>query len=149
MLTSELQRDWNDTCKQNFEAFMEADMQVILSLHGCPQRPYVWLHPIIRQVLWRYRSSLHRVHWCLLTLIGLGTRQILNLIQYCILQRKKHSWSVFGFTNYAIDRFDFRVLTTVIKALNKCTLPIFQICFPQCLRKIEWVLDPVHVKICS
>ena len=29
--TSELQRDWNDTCKPNFEAFVEADMQVIPS----------------------------------------------------------------------------------------------------------------------
>ena len=28
---SELQRDWNDTCKPNFEAFVEADMQVIPS----------------------------------------------------------------------------------------------------------------------
>ena len=28
---SELQRDWNDTCKSNFEAFVEADMQVIPS----------------------------------------------------------------------------------------------------------------------
>ena len=30
-LTSELQRDWNDICKPNFEAFVEADMQVIPS----------------------------------------------------------------------------------------------------------------------
>ena len=29
--TDELQRDWNDTCKPNFEAFVEADMQVIPS----------------------------------------------------------------------------------------------------------------------
>ena len=29
--TSELYKDWNDTCKPNFEAFVEADMQVIPS----------------------------------------------------------------------------------------------------------------------
>ena len=28
---SELYKDWNDTCKPNFEAFVEADMQVIPS----------------------------------------------------------------------------------------------------------------------
>ena len=30
-VTSELYKDWNDTCKPNFEAFVEADMQVIPS----------------------------------------------------------------------------------------------------------------------
>ena len=35
----------------------------VFTIHGCPQRLQVWLHPIIRQVLWRYRSSLYRVHW--------------------------------------------------------------------------------------
>ena len=30
-VTSELQKDWNDTHKPNFEAFVEADMQVIPS----------------------------------------------------------------------------------------------------------------------
>ena len=30
-VTSELQKDWNDTWKPNFEAFVEADMQVIPS----------------------------------------------------------------------------------------------------------------------
>ena len=34
----------------------------VLATHGCPSRPEVWLHPIIRQVLWRYRSSLYRSH---------------------------------------------------------------------------------------
>ena len=33
-VTSELYKDWNDTCKPNFEAFVEADMQVI------PSPPY-------------------------------------------------------------------------------------------------------------
>ena len=28
---SELYKDWNDTCKPNFEAFVEADIQVIAS----------------------------------------------------------------------------------------------------------------------
>ena len=31
LTTSELYKDWNDTCKPNFEAFVEADMQVIPS----------------------------------------------------------------------------------------------------------------------
>ena len=31
ILNGELQKDWNDTWKPNFEAFVEADMQVIPS----------------------------------------------------------------------------------------------------------------------
>ena len=60
----------------NFEAFMEADIQVIPVLlnddiintrvfvlyMACPTRSEIWLHPIIRHVLWRYRSSLNRVN---------------------------------------------------------------------------------------
>ena len=30
MQLSELQTDWNDTCKPNFEAFVEADTQVVI-----------------------------------------------------------------------------------------------------------------------
>ena len=34
----------------------------VLATHGCPPRPSVWLHPMIRQVLWRYASILYKVH---------------------------------------------------------------------------------------
>ena len=38
-------------------------ISMVLALHGCSRLPKVWLHAIIRQVLWRYRSSLCRVRW--------------------------------------------------------------------------------------
>ena len=32
-------------------------------VHGYPQQPEFWLHPIIGPRLWSYRSSLYIVHW--------------------------------------------------------------------------------------
>ena len=52
---------WRLTCRSSPVLLNDKASQH--SRCGCPQRPEVWLHPIIRQVLWRYRSTLYRVHW--------------------------------------------------------------------------------------
>ena len=56
---------WRLTCRSSPVLLNDKAPQHsrVFAIHGCPQQPEVWLHSIIRQVLWRYRSSLYRVHW--------------------------------------------------------------------------------------
>ena len=87
---------WRLTCRSSPVLLNDKALQHsrVFATHGFPQRPLVWLQPIIQQVLWRYRSSLYRVHWpfvigvhwCALVYIGVHWCTLVYIgVHWCTL----------------------------------------------------------------